>query len=79
MHPDQSVFITTEENTFLGYIIDSVRMIFTLIIIAPNCCRITKVSHHTVRELAQTIGTLMAAFTAVPLGQFFYRRTVLQS
>ena len=45
IHPDQSVFITTEENTFLGYIIDSVRMIFTLIIIAPHCCRITKVSH----------------------------------
>ena len=27
----------------------------------------------TVRELAQTIGTLVAAFTAFPLGQPFYR------
>ena len=42
--------------------------------IYDNCSSLLQSNKNVaVRELTQTIGTLVAAFTAVPLGQLFYR------
>ena len=42
--------------------------------IYDNCSSLLQSNKYiTVRELAQATGTLAAAFTAVPLGQIFYR------
>ena len=42
--------------------------------IYDNCSSLLQSNKNiTVRELAQTTGTLATAFTAVPLGQLFYR------
>ena len=79
IHPDKSVFVPTQKITFLGFIIDSVKMTITLTEerkekIYDNCSSLLQSNKDiTVTELAQTIGTLVAAFTSVPLGQLFYR------
>ena len=42
--------------------------------IYDNCSSLLQSNKNiTVRELAETIGTFVATFTAVPLGQHFYR------
>ena len=79
IHPDKSFFVPTQKITFLGFIIDSVKMTITLTEerkekIYDNCSSLLQSNKNVaVRELTQTIGTLVAAFTAVPLGQLFYR------
>ena len=79
IHPDKSVFVSTQKITFLGSIIDSVKMTITLIEerkekTYDNCSSLLQSNKIiTVRELAQTIGTLVAVFTAVSLGQLLYR------
>ena len=77
IHSDKSVFVPTQKITFLGFIIDSVKMTITLTKERKeknydNCSSLLQSNKNiTVRELDQTIGTLVAAFTAVPLGQLF--------
>ena len=79
IHPDKSVFVPTQKITFLGFIIDSVKMTITLTEerkekIYDNCSSLLQSNKNiTVRELAQTTGTFVAAFTAIPLNQLFYR------
>ena len=79
IHPDKSVFVPTQKITFLGFIIDSVKMTITLTEerkekIYDNCSSLLQSNKNiTVRELAQTIGTFVAAFTAINLNQLFYR------
>ena len=79
IHSDKSVFVPTQKITFLGFIIDSVKMTITLTEerkekIYDNCSSLLQSNKDiTVTELAQTIGTSVAAFTSVPLGQLFYR------
>ena len=76
IHPEKLVFVPTQKITFLGFIIDSVRMTITLTEemkekICDNCS--SSLQSNKTRELVQTTGTLVAAFRAVPLGQPFYR------
>ena len=77
IHPGKSVFVPTQKITFLNFVIDSVKMTVTLTEerkenIYDNCSLLLQSNKNiTVRELAQTTGTLVAAFTAVPLGQSF--------
>ena len=79
IHPDKSVFVPTQKITFLGFIIDSVKMTITLTEerkekIYDNCSSLLQSNKNiTVRELAQTIRTLVAAFTSVSRVQRFYR------
>ena len=79
IHPDKSVFVPTQKITFLGFIIDSVKMTITLTEerkerVYENCSSLLQSNKNiTVRELSQTIGTLVAAFATVSLGQLFYR------
>ena len=78
IHPGESFFVPTQK-TFLGFIADSVKMTITIPEerkenIYDNCSSLLQSNKSiTARELAQTIGTFVAAFTAVPLGQHFYR------
>ena len=77
IHPGKSVFVPMQKITFLNFIIDSVKMTVTLTEerkekIYDNCSSLLQSNKNiTVRELAQTTGTLVAAFTVVPLGQIF--------
>ena len=77
IQPDK-VFVPTQKITFLGFIIDSIKMTITLTEerkekFFDNCSSLLHSNKNiTVRELAQTTGTL-AAFTSVRPGQLFYR------
>ena len=78
IHPGKSVLIPTQQITFLGFIIDSVNMNITLTdvrkaTILELCSKLLTKRQITIRELAQTIGTLVSSFRAVPYGQLHYR------
>ena len=70
IHSGKSIFLPNQKITFVGFIIDSVRMTITLIKEAKgfffdNSSSLLQSNKRiTVRELAQTIGTLVAAFRA---------------
>ena len=70
IHPDKSVFIPTQNSIKITTTLTEERKEK----IYDNCSSLLQSNKNiTVRELAQTIGTFVAAFTAVPLGQLFYR------
>ena len=79
IHPEKSVLTPTQKITFLGFILDSVKMTITLTKerkekIYGSCTSLLDKDGSTViRELAQTIGNLVSAFRAVPYGQLYYR------
>ena len=78
IHPENSVLKPTQNLIYLGFIINSKDMTFTLTEekkqnIYDLCTKHFEKSKPTIRFVAQFIGNIVASFTAVPLGPSFYR------
>ena len=78
IHPENSVLKPTQNLIYLGFIINSKDMTFTLTEekkqnIYDFCTKHFEKSKPTIRFVAQFIGNIVASFTAVPLGPSFYR------
>lgn len=78
VHVDKSVLTPTQRIIFLGFIFDSVSMTVILTLekkekIRDLGLRIRHSSTFTIRQLAQFLGNIVAAFPAVPYGKLHYR------
>ncbi len=77
-HPEKSAPVPMQVIEFLGFIVDSVKMIITLS--AEKTSQLLQLCQHTIehphmlcRELARIIGKIVAAFLASPRGRAHYR------
>ena len=78
IHRDKSVLEPTKEITYLGFILNSEDTTVTLsegkqTKIKTACFSLKRKKSCTIRELAQVIGTLVAAFPALRQGPLYYR------
>ena len=79
VHPEKSVLVPTQKLKFLGFILDSEHMIVSL---TPERARAIKEAakrllakpNSTIRELAEVIGKLVAAFQGCLYGPLHYRQ-----
>ena len=83
IHPDKSLFSPTQEIKFLGFIIDSKLMQVRLTPdrkqeIKEACLDLFSDSRHTIREVASTLGKLVATFSAVQYGPLHYRQIEIE-
>ena len=78
IHPEKSVFISSQRLVLLGFIIDSVAMTITL---TPEKALKVKEAYATlvgqgpttIRQVACVIGKIISSFPAVMYGQLYYR------
>ena len=78
IHPDKSKFMPAKIVEYLGFIIDSEKMITYLSDqkkqkIYANCCIIPMQPKLTIREFASFIGTLTSSFPGNQFGPLYYR------
>ena len=78
IHPDKSKFIPSKIVEYLGFIIDSEKMIICLSDqkkqnIYEKCCIIPTKPKLTIREFANFIGTLTSSFPGNQFGPLYYR------
>ena len=78
IHPDKSKFIPAKIVGYLGFIIDSEKMITYLLdqkkqTIYDKCCIIPMKPILTIREFASFIGTLTSSFPGNQFGPLYYR------
>ena len=78
IHPDKSKLIPTQCITYLGFILNSVKMTITLTLekkekIWNLCQEILREDVVTIWFLSKLIGNLVAAFPVVRLGPFYYK------
>ena len=83
VHPKKSVFKPKQEISFLGFIIDSVKMIVKLPLekvekIVEACSLLVRKESATIKELASVIGSVVSTFSAVEYGKLYYRNLELQ-
>lgn len=79
VHSKKSVLEPTRKLTYLGFCLDSEKMYVTLPDervkkLRTSCLGLLKKKRFTVRELAQVIGQMVAAFPAVQWGPLYYRQ-----
>ena len=80
VHPEKSVIIPTQTLEFLGFVLNSIRMIVTLT--SKKADKILqlceKFSHpnkqFSIREVASFLGTLVSSFPGVQFGPLHYRQ-----
>ena len=78
VHPDKSIFKPTQQIVYLGFFIDSVKMMVYLTkerakSIQELCKAILKAKTVQIRTLAKIIGKLIASFPAVLYGPLHFR------
>ena len=78
IHPDKSKFIPAKIVEYLGFILDSEKMITYLSDQKKQknyekCCIIPTKPKLTIRELASFIGTLNSSFSGNQFGSLYYR------
>ena len=78
VHPLKSVLIPCQKLTFLGFEIDSVNMSVKLTLakvekIKLSCENLISAEHCSIRQLAKTIGQLVASEPGFPHAPLFYR------
>ena len=78
IHPDKSKLIPTQCITYLGFILNSVKMTITLTLekkekIWNLCQEILREDVVTIWFLSKLTGNLVAAFPVVRLGPFYYK------
>ena len=81
IHPDKSKFIPAKIVEYLGFIIDSEKMITFLSDqkkqkIYEECCIISTKPKLTIREFASFIGTPTYSFSGNQFGPLYYRATL---
>ena len=79
IHPDKSVFLPTKRIQYLGVILDSESMTVTLTPeraadLISSCHTLRKKEVISIRDLARTIGKIVASFPAVMYGPLHYRQ-----
>ena len=78
LHEKKSVLIPTKKITFLGFNIDSERMVVTLPVekiekITQACTELYKRHKAKIRDVAHVVGLIVSSFSAVEFGPLFYR------
>ena len=79
LHPEKSVLIPQQKMIFLGFVIDSVKMIVTLTKDKIHKIKelLTFTLHNAsslrIREIARLIGYLVSSLPAVKCGELYYR------
>ena len=78
LHPSKSFIIPTQKLTFLGFNLDSVKMI-----VSPTqqkvdktlrvCNKLKVMKHPTISEVAEGIGIIVSNFPGVQFGPLYYR------
>lgn len=79
IHPDKSVIVPSHIIVYLGFVLDSMLMTVKLTQekaqkIKAKCLVLLKKRHCTIRELAEFIGTVVAAGPGVDGAPLFYKR-----
>ena len=76
VHTAKSVIIPTQTLEFLGFVLDSIRMIVTLT--STKVDKILQLCHpnkqFTIRGVASFLGTLVSSFPGVQFGPLHYRQ-----
>ena len=78
IHEEKSVWIPTQNLTFLGNNIDSQQMIVTLpkdkvLILEQECKQLYSKTTDTIKSVAGVLGPMVSSFSAVEFGRLFYR------
>ena len=78
IHPEKSVFIPTQQLTFLGFVLDSIRMIVTpteakIQKIKCSCVTLLKIPKPTIKQVTEVIGILVSNFPRAQYGPLHYR------
>ena len=79
VHPEKSVIVPTQTLEFLGFVLDSIRMLVTLTLkkidkILQLCAKFSHPKRmFTIREIASFLGTLVSSFPGVQFGPLHYR------
>ena len=77
-HPEKSVLLPAQKLVFLGFLLDSIKMIISLTNekaqkIKEACQKLLQSPQSTIREVARVIGMLTASFPGVMFGPLHYR------
>ena len=83
VHQKKSIFEPVQKLQFLGFLIDSIKMIVTLPEekikkVSEACLQLLKKSNASIQELASVIGLIVSTFSAVQYGKLHYRCLELQ-
>ena len=78
LHVKRSILIPTQLMIYAGFLIDTIQMTLQITEkkadkIVTTCTALLNNTSPTIREVAQVIGNLVAAFSVVPYGQLSYR------
>ncbi|CAB3990622.1 Hypothetical predicted protein [Paramuricea clavata] len=78
IHPEKSILYPTQKLVFLGFLLDSIKMIISLTgektqKIKEACQKLLQSPQPTIREVAGVIGMLTASFPGVMFGPLHYR------
>ena len=78
IHPNKSGLYPIQKLVFLGFMLDSIKMIISLTHekaqkIKEACEKLLQSPHPTIREVAGVIGMLTASFPGVMFGPLHYR------
>ena len=78
IHPEKSVLYPTQKLVFLGFLLDSIKMIISLTgektqKIKEACQKLLQSPQPTIWEVARVIGMLIASFPGVMFGPLHYR------
>lgn len=78
IHPEKSVFVPTQQLTFLGFVLDSIRMIVTpteakIQKIKSGCDTLLKIPKPTIKQVTEVIGILVSNFPRAQYGPLHYR------
>ena len=79
IHPEKSVFISTQEIHYLGFILNSREMTVQLTHekggkIKESCQNVLKKSILSIREFSELIGKMVASEFGVPYAKLFHKR-----
>ena len=78
IHPNQSVLYPTQKLVFLGFVLDSLKMIISLTHekaqkIKEACEKLLQSPQPTIRKVARATGMLTASFPGLMFGPLHYR------
>lgn len=83
VHEDKSVFVPSKKLQFLGFLIDTEKIIVTLTQekkdrLVEECQKLISKKQPTIREVARVLGLIISSFSGVDYGQLFYREIEVQ-
>ena len=78
VHKEKSILVPSKKLQFLGFVIDSEKMIVSLTPekkhkIYEECIKILSIHTAKIREVARLLGLLISSFSGVDFGRLFYR------